>query len=125
MRRALLIALLASLMMPVTARAHHILGIPHYKYSDDYPQIPYAEVLAQAGPWDLVFTHYPGFPKPDEPVRFKLYVHDRENDSVYRDPLVVRVVRKRFLRADEAIGAPMEIRVGDGPEKNDYKFCHR
>lgn len=119
--RPLFLLLLAA-FATVTASAHHILGIPHYKYSDDYPQIPFAEVLAQAGPWDLVFTHFPGFPKPGETVRFKLYIHDRQTDTVFRDPLTVAVVRKRLIGGDEPIGAPLEIHVGDGPEKNDYKF---
>lgn len=104
------------------ASAHHILGIPHYKYSEDYPQIPYLEVLAQVGDYDLVFTHFPGFPKPGEAVRMKLYVHDRKSGEVFRRPLPVEVLRRRFLRRAEPVAEPFEIRPGTGPEKNDYKF---
>lgn len=102
--------------------AHHILGIPHYKYSDVYPQIPYLEVLAQVGQWDLLFTHFPGFPEPGEAVRLKLYVHDRSSGEVYREPLRVDVMRKRFLRSAVPLQESMQIHTGDGPERNDYKF---
>lgn len=102
--------------------AHHILGIPHYKYGKDYPQIPYLEVLAQVGASDLDFTYFPGMPKPGERVRFKLYVRNRESGEVFRQPLAVEVVRKRFLRAAVPVAEPFEIRPGIGPEKNDYKF---
>ena len=124
--RTLMVAafLLAPLptILPTMATAHHIMGIPHYRYGEDYPQIPYLEVLAQVGAHDLDFTYFPGVPKPGERVRFKLYIHDRESGEVFRNPLPVKVVRKRFLRSPVAIVAPFEIRTGDGPEKNDYKF---
>lgn len=116
-----LLALLLA-FLPSALAAHHILGIPHYKYSEEYPQIPYLEVLAQVGDHDLVFTHFPGFPKPGEAVRLKLYVHDRKSGDVFREPLSVAVVKKRFLRGTEPVAQPFEIHTGSGPEKNDYKF---
>jgi len=102
--------------------AHHILGIPHYKYGDDYPQIPYLEVIAQVGSYDLDFTYFPGIPEPGERIRFKLYVHDRESGAVYREPLDVQVVRKRFLRSAVPVTEDFRVHPGTGPEKNDYKF---
>jgi len=113
-----LLALLAS--TPVLA--HHILGIPHYKYSEDYPQIPYLEVMAQAGAYDLDFTHFPGFPRPGERIRCKLYVRDRESGAAFREPLLVEVARRAFPWGTEPAGEPFTIRTGDGPEQNDYKF---
>ncbi len=122
-RPAAVLALpLVLLALPVPLAAHHILGIPHYKYSEEYPQIPYLEVLAQVGPMDLVFTHFPGFPEPGETVRLKLYVHDRDSGEVFRRPLVAEVVRKRFLRDAVPVAEPLTLRPGTGPEKNDYKF---
>lgn len=117
--------LLFSLVLAVTAgaaHAHHILGIPHYKYDENYPQIPYLEVVAQVGEYDLDFTYYPGLPEPGERIRLKLYVRNRKSGEVFREPLRVEVVRKRFLRAPEPASAPMTIRTGTGPESNDYKF---
>jgi len=118
----LLAAILLLFLLPAAASAHHFLGIPHYKYGDDYPQIPYMEVLAQVGPHDLVFTHFPGFPKPGESVRFKLYVLNRETGEVFRDNLRVEVFRKHFLSGDEPVTKGFDIATGTGPEKNDYKF---
>lgn len=121
MRKSAL-ALLMFVALPSFAAAHHILGIPHYMYDENYPQIPFLEVIAQVGPTDLNFTYFPGIPNPGEAVRFKLYVHKRDTGEVFRDPLMVNVVRKRFLQGDVAVVEPFEIRPGVGPEKNDYKF---
>lgn len=114
------LALLALGGSPVFA--HHILGIPHYKYSDVYPQIPYLEVVAQVGAWDVLFTHFPGFPEPGESVRLKIYVHDRGTGEVFREPMRVDVLRKRFLRASVPAAESLVIHTGEGPERNDYKF---
>lgn len=116
-RSALLLAACVS-----SVQAHHILGIPHYKYSEEYPQIPYLEVIAQVGRHDLDFTYFPGTPKPGERVRLKLYIHDRETGEVFREPLQVQVVQKRFFGEDLRLGQPLTIRPGTGPERNDYKF---
>ncbi|MCP3962271.1 MAG: hypothetical protein GY719_30890 [bacterium] len=120
--RALIVATLLAVALPAAAPAHHILGIPHYKYSDEYPQIPYMEVLAQVGPHDLVFTHFPGFPEPGEAVRFKLYIRERDGGRVFRQPLRIEVTQKHFLRRTEPVVPPFDIRPGSGPERNDYKF---
>ena len=118
----MIITAVALVFLPAALSAHHILGIPHYKYSEEYPQIPYLEVLAQVGDHDLVFTHFPGFPKPGEALRLKLYVHDRKTGEVFREPLPVEVVRKHFLRGAAPVAEPFEIRTGTGPERNDFKF---
>jgi len=112
------------MLSPVVASAHHIMGLPHYKYGDDYPQLPYAEVMAMVGDYDVHFTYFPGTPKPGERVRLKVYVVERESRAVYREPLKVQYARERWLRSDENVGDLEEIRVGDGPEGNDYKFFH-
>lgn len=112
------------LLWPTMASAHHIMGIPHYKYGDDYPQLPFAEVKAQVGDYDLHFTYFPGTPKPGQRVRFKLYAFHRETREPFREPLKLTYARERFLRSNEEIGEIQEIRVGQGPEGNDYKFFH-
>lgn len=106
----------------VSLQGHHILGIPHYKYGDDYPQIPYLEVVAQVGPTDLDFTYFPGRPKPGEAVRFKLYIHNRQTGEPFREPLKVEAFQVHFLSGATLISKPLTIRTGSGPEKNDYKF---
>ncbi len=69
-----------------------------------------------------MFTHFPGFPEPGEAVRFKLYIRERDGGRVFRQPLRIEVVRKRFLRRSEPVAPPFDIRPGSGPERNDYKF---
>jgi len=119
-----ILALLVVLLVPAPASTHHILGIPHYAYSDEYPQVPFVEVIAQVGTHDLDFTWYPGIPDPGDRLRFKLYVLDRVTGEPYREPLRVEIVRKRFFGGAEAVAQPFEIRTGVGPEANDYKFFH-
>lgn len=122
-RLAPMIALAASLMAAWTgAGAHHILGIPHYRYGEEYPQIPYMEVIAGVGTKELVFTHFPGFPRPGERVRFKLYVRDTSSGEAFREPLQAEVFRISFLGGGERVAAPLTIVPGSGPEHNDYKF---
>lgn len=122
MRRLAAGIALAALMAATPALAHHILGIPHYMYGDDYPQIPYLEVIAQAGPYDLDFTHFPGFPEPGERIRCKLYVRNRETGAPFREPLHVELARRTFPWGSRPAGDPFTIHTGDGPEQNDYKF---
>ena len=112
----------APTLFAASASAHHILGIPHYKYGADYPQIPYVEVLAQVDQTDLHFTYFPGSPKPGERVRFKLYAVDRLTKKPFVEPLHVEIVRRRALAGDESVGEAFDIRPGVGPEANDFKF---
>ncbi len=105
-----------------SALAHHILGLPHYKYGDDYPQIPYVEIQGKVDTKSLSFTYFPGTPKPGERIRFKLYVLDEQTKQPFREPLKVVFAKKQAF-GSEAVRA-VEIRPGVGPEGNDYKFFH-
>ena len=58
----IILAVLAS-----SAAAHHILGLPHYSYKENYPQAPTLEYPAFTGPYDILLTSYPGKPVPQEP----------------------------------------------------------
>lgn len=109
---------------PSSAFAHHILGLPHYKYGDDYPQIPYVEIMAQVGPHDLYFTYFPGTPKPGDRIRFKLYVKNRVTGEPFRQPLEVSYVKSRTIRSDVVLRDRVAITTGVGPEANDYKFFY-
>lgn len=102
--------------------AHHIMGIPHYAYDENYPQLPFVEVTAQSGAWDLRFTYFPGLIQPGERIRFKLYGRHRESGEPLRVPLVAQLRRRRFAAASEPLAEPFPLRVGKGPEGNDYKF---
>lgn len=116
----MMVALLAA-----PAAAHHILGIPHYKYSEEYPQIPFLEVQAQTPDSDVHFTYMPGTPRPGEDVRFKIYAKSRADGTPRTPKMKVEVLRKTFLGGEEPVMAPFEIEPGIGPEAHDFKFFVR
>lgn len=107
------------------AAAHHILGIPHYKYSEEYPQIPFVEVQAQTPDSDVHFTYMPGTPRPGEDVRFKIYAKHRADGTPRTPTMKVEVLKKTFFGGDEPIMDPFEIEPGSGPEAHDFKFFLR
>lgn len=110
--------------LPAPASAHHILGIPHYKYGTDYPQIPFVEVQATVEQYDMAFTYFPGTPKPGEAVRFKLYVRNRDDEKAFKEPLTVSIYQKTWIGEDRILVENMPIAVGVGPDGNDYKFYY-
>ncbi len=85
---ALLLTLLAS-----SAAAHHILGLPHYSYKENYPQVPTLEYPARSGPYEILMTCYPGKPKPGEAANLAIYIKDETNGLPYNHPILVRVLQ--------------------------------
>ncbi len=110
------------------AHAHHILGLPHYAYKDNYPQVPVLEYPARSGPWDILLTSYPGRPIPGEAANLSFYVKDGETGVIYPDTVRIRVLRKRTFGRSEEILAGTEISAFDQlykltatmPEDGDY-----
>lgn len=117
-----LLTLCLALTACVSASAHHILGVPHYAYDENYPQLPFVEVMARSGDWDLRLTYYPGIIQPGERIRFKLYGRHVETKEPLRVPLTGLVQKVAWGQGAAALGEPFAIRVGKGPEGNDYKF---
>lgn len=113
---------LGLLTLALPAAAHHILGIPHYKYSEEYPQIPMVEVLAQTPDADLYFTYMPGTPRPGQDVRFKLYAKRRLSGEPLTPTLKVEVFEKTFGGGLVPVAEPFTVEPGLGPEANDFKF---
>ena len=72
--------------------AHHILGLPHYSYKDNYPQAPTLEYPAQAGPYDILMTSYPGKPLPGETANVAIYIKNRQTGIPYQQPVEIRVL---------------------------------
>ena len=56
--------------------AHHIMGIPHYSYDENYPQAPVLKLVEIVGDWKIQLTGYPGQPKPWGTYR-NAYLHLR------------------------------------------------
>lgn len=81
-------AALAGLLAPA-AEAHHIKGIPHYAYTESYPQAPTFEELRRAGPFELRFTFFalPGTKNAD----LALYVKDTRGGKPYAGEVTMSV----------------------------------
>ncbi|MHC4441930.1 MAG: 4Fe-4S binding protein [Planctomycetota bacterium] len=75
------------------AKAHHILGLPHYSYKENYPQVPTLEYPATTGPYDVLLTSYPGKPVPGEPANLAFYIKNRNTNTPYERPITVRVLQ--------------------------------
>ncbi len=88
-----LVAFAAVLLMPTAAQAHHILGLPHYSYSENYPQAPTLEYPATTGPYDVLLTCYPGTPVPGEAANLAIYIKNRDTQTPYDRPITVRVLQ--------------------------------
>lgn len=124
----LFLAALLLLGWATSAHAHHILGLPHYAYKDNYPQVPVLEYPARTGPWDILLTSYPGRPVPGEAARLTVYIKNGATGDMYPDSVSMRVLeRGNFGRNDEVL-APTEV-VAFGqlyevtatmPEEGDY-----
>lgn len=75
------------------ASAHHILGLPHYSYKENYPQVPTLEYPAKSGPYEILMTCYPGKPNPGESANLAIYIKDETSDQPYSHPIQVRVLQ--------------------------------
>ncbi len=76
-----------------TAGAHHILGLPHYSYKENYPQVPTLEYPATSGPYQILLTCYPGKPQPGEAANLAIYIKDETSNEPYAQSIQVRVLQ--------------------------------
>jgi hypothetical protein len=110
------------------AQAHHILGLPHYAYKDNYPQVPVLEYPARSGPWDILLTSYPGRPIPGEAANLSFYIKDGVTSAIYPETVAIRVLRKGNFGSSEEILASTTVEAFDQlykltatmPEDGDY-----
>ncbi|MBT3295850.1 MAG: hypothetical protein HN919_03140 [Verrucomicrobia bacterium] len=84
-----LLAIGAALITVTSASAHHIRGIPHYSYQENYPQAPLFEEFRDTGPWTLQFTFWP-IPS-QKALDLALYVKHATTDKPYDGPVTFRV----------------------------------
>ncbi len=118
MLRALVGFLLGIVALPGTAEAHHILGLPHYSYKENYPQVPTLEYPATTGPYDVLMTSYPGAPTPGEAATVTFYVKNRQTGQVYDRPLTLRVLRTATFGSNQTVFGPESRARFD----NEYKY---
>ncbi len=103
------------------ASAHHILGIPHYAYEEDYPQAPVLTYRVNAGPYEVKMTGYPGMPSPGEPCALHVYIRDRRVDRPYDGEVTLTVLRDRLIGEDPIVYGPVSARL----DERIYKFYPR
>lgn len=110
------------LMMTGNGFAHHQLGLPHYLYSKDYPQIPSMAIEADAEGYIVTFSIFPGNPRPGEIVRIKVYIKHKLTGEVYTEPITMSVSRETFLAGDEQILEPRTVAADYNEYKMSYEF---
>ena len=113
-----LIAFLMTLLLPATASAHHILGLPHYSYKENYPQRPTLEYPATSGPYDIILTSYPGIPTPGEPANLAFYIKNRNTAAAFTESVTLRVLQTSTF-GDNTIILPSTTRP---PFDNEFKY---
>jgi len=116
MMRTLLLML--CLLPCAQASAHHIMGIPHYAYDEQYPQVPILTYAAEVGPNELQMTGYPGIPAPGERCTLHVYIRDRASGAAYEGNVRVTVSRQTFLGDDEVVYGPVDAAL----EERLFKF---
>ncbi len=88
----ILFILLNFLLLVFSASAHHIRGIPHYSYQENYPQAPAFEEFRESGPWELQFTYWQ---IPSQPaLDLALYVKRRDTGKPYSDAVTIQVFQQ-------------------------------
>lgn len=116
-----LIALVFILLCASPAGAHHILGIPHYAYEEEYPQTPVLTFTVTAGPHEVKMTSYPGNPQPGEACSIHLYITRRDSGAPFDGEVVLSVFKDRLLGEGPVIYGPVEGHL----EEAMYKFYPR
>lgn len=85
------VLLVAGLVMLLAsaAESHHIRGIPHYSYKNNYPETPVYEVVESEGRWLITFTYYviPG----QQALDLAIYIRDTANGELFEEPVTFLV----------------------------------
>jgi ferredoxin-type protein NapH len=116
--KGVLTALLLISLLPAAVSAHHILGLPHYSYKENYPQAPTLEYPASTGPYDVLMTSYPGRPVPGEAATIAFYIKDRHTQRPYDQPVTIRVLQTATFGANTIIHPAATHR----PFDNQHRF---
>jgi hypothetical protein len=89
---SVLIILFNFLLFTTTATAHHIRGIPHYSYQENYPQAPAFEEFRESGSWELQFTYWQ---IPSQPaLDLALYVKRLDTEKPYTGAVTLQVFKQ-------------------------------
>ena len=109
-------------LFPPVVSSHHILGLPHYSYKENYPQAPTLEYPATSGPYDILLTSYPGKPVPGETASFSFYVKNRETGDPYDQPITVQVLQTFTFGESKVVVKPTVSEPFEQPHKLSLTF---
>ncbi len=107
---------LLSVVSPVFA--HHILGIPHYAYEEDYPQTPVLTYQVELGRYEIKMTGYPGIPQPGEPNSLHVYVREVGSGNLFDGTVRLTVFEDTLIGDDPVIYGPVDASL----DERLYKF---
>lgn len=110
--------LVAALCCATVASAHHILGVPHYAYDEQYPQTPVVTYRVEAGDYVVRMTGYPGKPTPGERCSLHVYITKKESGEPFDKKVTLSVQELSIFGSDRTIYGPIDAR----PEEKMYKF---
>lgn len=111
------LAALLCLGLAAPARAHHIIGLPHYAYDESFPQAPVLRLREKIGPYEVVLTGYPGNPKPGEKSELHVYVNDPGTNTPYEKQVLLEAYRMKAFGFQEKIADAREGLVEMGLHK--------
>lgn len=102
--------------------AHHILGLPHYSYKENYPQAPVLEYPAYSGPYEILLTCYPGKPIPGQATNLVFYAKNQQTDEPYEKSIRVRCLQTFTFGKNLEIIEPTTIEPYEQPHKISVTF---
>jgi len=95
------------ILIAPSAFAHHILGVPHYAYDEEYPQAPVLTYSVEAGPHNVRMTGYPGSPRPGERCSLHVYVSRVDTGVPFDGSVTLTVMQDRMIGANTIVYGPM------------------
>lgn len=101
-----------------TASAHHILGIPHYAYDEQYPQTPVLTYRLEAGPYDVRMTGYPGKPTPGERCNLHIYIRRMDDGALFDGTVMLTVMKDQLFGDGLVVYGPAKAQI----EERVFKF---
>ncbi|MFT5366464.1 MAG: hypothetical protein ACI8V2_001411 [Candidatus Latescibacterota bacterium] len=113
-----LVLCLTPLSFPLSVFAHHIMGIPHYAYDEQYPQTPVLTYRLEAGPYDVRMTGYPGKPTPGERCTLHVYIRRMDDGALFEGKVIMTVMQNVLMSEDRVVYGPAEAEI----EERLFKF---
>lgn len=110
--------LLACLLLTAPVLAHHIMGIPHYAYDEDYPQTPVLTYAVDAGLYSVKMTGYPGRPKPGDSCTFNVYINPKSGGPPFDGEVRMTLTRDELIGIDPVVYGPITASLDEAV----YKF---